>query len=107
MYHGKRTEGKGTAEYNAAIAKAFAANGADGAGPAHPLYYDTVWDQQRLIDYLQTRDDVDPKRIGMIGFSKGGIETFLCAGSDERIAVAIPCIGVQSFKYGLETNGWK
>jgi dienelactone hydrolase len=106
-YHGHRTEGKGTAEYNAAIAKAFADNGVDGAGKAHPLYFDTVWDQHRLLDYLQSRDDVDPKRIGMIGFSKGGIETFLAAASDERIAVAVPCIGVQSFAYGLDVVGWK
>lgn len=106
-FHGERTSGKGTAEYNAAIAKAFAENAADGSGKSHPLYYDTVWDQHRLLDYLLSRDDVDPKRIGMIGFSKGGIETFLASASDERIAVAVPCIGVQSFEYGLDVVGWK
>jgi predicted esterase len=61
----------------------------------------------RLIDYLVTRDDVDPKRIGMIGFSKGGIETYLAAAADPRIAVAVPCIGVESFRWANENNSWQ
>lgn len=60
----------------------------------------------RLLDYLETRDDVDVKRIGLIGTSKGGIETYLAAAVDERIAVAVPCIGVQSFRWALENNAW-
>jgi len=61
----------------------------------------------RLIDYLQTRADVDPKRIGLIGFSKGGMETYLASAADERIAVSVPCIGVQSYKFALENEVWK
>jgi poly(3-hydroxybutyrate) depolymerase len=96
-YHGER----GTqADYNAAIAKAFADGG------SHPLYYDTVWDVMRLVDYLQTRPDVDPARIGLMGISKGGIETWLGAAVDQRIAVAIPCISLQSFKWALENDAW-
>jgi dienelactone hydrolase len=100
-YHGERSKaGKGTADYTAAIAQAFK------DGKSHPFYYDTVWDMMRLIDYLETRDDVDPTRIGLIGFSKGGIETYLTAAVDTRIAVAVPCIGVQSFAWALENNSW-
>ena len=40
--------------------------------------------------------------IGMIGFSKGGMETYLAAAVDPRIAVAVPCIGVQSFRWALD-----
>ena len=87
-------------DYNAAIAKAFA------DGKSHPLYYDTVWDEMRLIDYLQTRPDVDDKKIGMMGVSKGGIETWLTAAIDPRVAVAIPIISAQSFQWGLENDGW-
>ncbi len=61
----------------------------------------------RLVDYLDTRDDVDPNRIGLIGISKGGIETYLAAAADERIAVAVPCIGVQSFEWALANNDWQ
>lgn len=96
-YHGER----GTqADYNAAIARTFEKGG------EHPLYWDTVWDVQRLIDYLQTRDDVDPKRIGLMGISKGGIETYFASAVDERIAVSVPCIGVQSFQWALEHDAW-
>ena len=96
-YHGER--GK-SADYNGAIAKAFEKGG------EHPLYYDTVWDIMRLIDYLQTRPDVAADRIGLIGFSKGGIETWLTAAADPRVAVAVPCIGVQSFQWALENDAW-
>jgi dienelactone hydrolase len=100
-YHGERIKsGKGTVEYQEAIVRAWKGSG------EHPLYYDTVWDVTRLIDYLKTRKDVDAKRIGLIGISKGGIETYLAAAVDQRIAVAIPCIGVQSFRWALESNAW-
>jgi dienelactone hydrolase len=101
-YHGERTRaGKGAAEYNEAILRAYR------TGKEHPFLYDTVWDVLRLIDYLETRTDVDAKRIGLIGFSKGGMETYLAAAVDPRVAVAVPCIGVQSFRWALENDAWK
>lgn len=101
-YHGERiTSGKGTAQYHDAIVAAWHGDG------AHPLYYDTVWDVMRLVDYLSTRDDVDTNRIGLIGISKGGIETYLAAAADQRIAVAVPCIGMQSFSWALANNDWQ
>ncbi len=57
-------------------------------GSGHPYLYDTVWDVMRLIDYLVTRSDVDPARIGVIGQSKGGTEAYLAAAADVRIAAA-------------------
>src|SRR5262245_14703649 len=101
-YHGERTRaGHGAVEYNEAIVRAWRES------REHPFYYDTVWDVMRLVDYLQTREDVDPKRIGLIGISKGGIETYFTAAADPRIAVAVPCIGVQSFRWGLQHNDWQ
>ncbi|HVS72300.1 MAG TPA: acetylxylan esterase [Phycisphaerae bacterium] len=44
-----------------------------------------MWDIMRLIDYLDTRADVDPQRIGIYGVSKGGIEAYLAAAVDPRI----------------------
>ena len=61
----------------------------------------------RVIDYLETREEVDPTRIGLMGFSKGGIETYLTAAADPRVAAAVPCIGVQSFRWALENGQWK
>jgi dienelactone hydrolase len=101
-YHGERSKaGKGSEEYQQAILRAFRQQ------REHPFFFDTVWDVMRLIDYLASRDDVDPKRIGLIGFSKGGIETYLAAAVDERIACAVPCIGVQSFCWALDHDMWR
>lgn len=101
-YHGERApESKGAAAYEEAIVRAWQ------TGREHPFYFDTVWDVMRLVDYLQSRKDVDAKRIGLIGYSKGGIETYLAAAADKRIAVAVPCIGVQSFQWALEHDAWQ
>jgi dienelactone hydrolase len=98
-YHGERSPTKGA--YDAAILRAYHEPG------EHPFFYDTVWDVMRLVDYLETRDDVDAKRIGLIGISKGGIETYLAAAVDPRITAAVPCIGVESFRWALDNNDWQ
>jgi len=49
---------------------------------------------------------VDAQRIGLMGISKGGIETWLTAAVDPRISVAVPCIALQSFQWGLEHDAW-
>lgn len=101
-YHGARTKaGSGAAEYNEAIVRTWQ------TGREHPFFYDTVWDVMRLIDYLETRDDVDPARIGAIGFSKGGIEAYLAAAADPRLACVVPCIGVQGFAWALANEQWR
>jgi predicted esterase len=105
-YHGERNGGaKGTEAYNRAIIRAWRSK--PGQPQEHPFYYDTCWDVWRTIDYLQTRSDVDPERIGLIGFSKGGIETYLAGAVDERVKVAIPAISVQCFNWGLEHDRWQ
>src|SRR5688572_13517519 len=43
----------------------------------------------------------------MIGFSMGGIQTWLAASVDERIKVAVPAIGVQSFRWSLDNDEWQ
>ena len=101
-YHGKRAGGaKGAMAYNFAISRAWK------SGKEHPFYYDTVWDLWRLVDYLETRPDVDAKKIGMIGFSMGGIEAWLAASVDERVLVTVPAIAVQSFKWSLDNEAWQ
>ena len=103
-YHGARTKaGKGSVEYSDAILRAYR----ERPNGEHPFFFDTAWDVMRLIDYLETRDDVDASRIGLIGFSKGGIETYLAAAADPRIGVAVPCIGVQSFGWAIDHDSWQ
>ena len=99
-YHGERQSGTGSASYVEAMLQTYR------TGKGHPFLYDTVWDVMRLIDYLETRPDVDAARIGVTGFSKGGMETYLAAAVDPRIAVAVPMIGVQSFGWALDNDKW-
>ena len=105
-YHGDRSGGsKGSAAYVEAITRAWKAK--PGEPQEHPFYYDTCWDLWRTLDYLETRADIDPKHIGMLGTSMGGIETWLAAAVDDRVAVAVPAIGVQSFSWSLANNAWQ
>jgi dienelactone hydrolase len=105
-YHGERAGGaQGADAYNRAIVRAWRAK--PGEPQEHPFYYDTVWDLWRTLDYLQTRPDVDGQRLGMLGISMGGIQTWLAASVDERVRVAVPAISVQSFKWSLEHERWQ
>jgi hypothetical protein len=47
------------------------------------------WDDIRTVDYLMTRPEVDPERIGCLGISMGGDRTDYLAGLDERIKCAV------------------
>lgn len=105
-YHGERSDGaKGSAAYVDAITRAWKTK--PGEKQEHPFYLDTAYDLWRTVDYLESRADVDPKRIGMIGFSMGGIQTWLAAAADERVAVAVPAIAVQSFRWSLDNEKWQ
>ncbi|HKS71852.1 MAG TPA: acetylxylan esterase [Terriglobales bacterium] len=51
------------------------------------LYF--AWDGIRGVDYLLTRPEVDPKRIGCTGQSGGGTMTMYLAALEPRIAAAV------------------
>jgi len=48
-----------------------------------------VLDARRLIDYLQTRDEMDTSRLGVMGISGGGMLTFFTSALDERIKACV------------------
>lgn len=87
-YRGERQNGKSLA---AAMAESLK------TGKGYPWLVDTVFDVTRLVDYLETRPDVDKDRIGMTGISEGGVITWMTAAIDDRIKVAAPVIGVTCF----------
>ncbi|MCC2672419.1 MAG: hypothetical protein K0Q72_4891 [Armatimonadetes bacterium] len=91
-WHGELAAG----DYEEAIIRAYR------TGQGHPWLYETVTDTIAALDYLQTRPDVDGDRIGMLGISMGGMNTYLTAAVDPRVKVAVPCIGVTSFGYQVE-----
>jgi dienelactone hydrolase len=50
------------------------------------------WDDVRTVDYLVSRPEVDPQRIGCVGLSIGGLRATHLAALDARIKVAV-CVG--------------
>lgn len=54
-----------------------------------------LYDDRRAVDYLVSRDEVDPECLGCGGLSGGGFRTIMLAGLDERIKCAV-CVGFMS-----------
>lgn len=73
------------------------------AGYSPTRYF--VWDGMRAVDYLLTRPEVDPDRIGMTGRSGGGTQTAYTAAVDDRIVAAAPECFITSMEYVLKTIG--
>jgi dienelactone hydrolase len=55
----------------------------------HPMRFDYEAVAARLIDYLETRGDVDSGRVGMMGVSVGGYYAVRTAAHEDRLAAAI------------------
>jgi dienelactone hydrolase len=64
-----------------------------------------AWDGIRAIDYLISRPDVDPERIGVTGFSGGGTVTTYVSALDERVKVSVPCSWSTYSRRQIETKG--
>ena len=52
-------------------------------------------EDQRALDVLASRDDVDAERLGCAGLSGGGLRTVYLGGLDHRIKCAV-CVGFMS-----------
>ena len=64
-----------------------------------------IWDGIRAIDYLLTRNEVDPQRIGITGQSGGGTQAASIFAFDKRIKAGAPVNYITGFRRLLESIG--
>ena len=57
-----------------------------------------AWSGIRGLDYLESRPEVDAKRMGVTGRSGGGAYSWWVAALDERIACAAPTAGITTLR---------
>jgi dienelactone hydrolase len=62
------------------------------------------WDDIRTVDFLLTRPEVDPKRIGCVGLSVGGLRACHLAALDERVKAAVVVGWMASFPAQLRKH---
>ncbi|NKB72198.1 MAG: acetylxylan esterase [Candidatus Latescibacteria bacterium] len=60
-----------------------------------------VNDGLRLVDYLQTRPEFDTDRLGAMGISGGGMQTFFSACIDERIRACVVSGYYSTFQHSI------
>lgn len=67
-----------------------------------------VWNNMRGVDLLESLDEVDPGRIGVIGHSLGGHNAIFTALFDERLRAVVASCGFNSFPfyYRGKIAGW-
>ena len=63
-----------------------------------------AWDGIRALDYLLTRDEVDPQHVGITGNSGGGTMTTWLCGLDRRWTMGAPGCFVTTFRRNLENE---
>ena len=73
------------------------------AGSSAARYF--AWDGVRALDYLASRPEVDPARLGVTGISGGGTQTSYIAALDDRVAAAAPACYITSFRRLFESIG--
>jgi cephalosporin-C deacetylase-like acetyl esterase len=64
-----------------------------------------VWDGIRAVDYLLTRNEVDPDRLGITGRSGGGTQSAYIGAMDDRILASAPECYITSFIRLLQSIG--
>jgi dienelactone hydrolase len=57
-----------------------------------------AWNGVRGIDYLISRPEVDPRRIGVTGRSGGGATSWWLGAIDDRLAAVVPVAGITDLR---------
>ena len=84
-------------------------------------YRAAVNDTRHLIDWLGTREEVNPERVAIVGFSMGALAAATIVGNDPRISTGVFMVGGAMFtevmaqcrgkagrmrEHALQTYGW-
>jgi hypothetical protein len=94
---GNSKVGQATREHSYAGAQAFIA----GSSEARYMIFDGI----RAIDYLVSRKEVDPARIGITGRSGGGTQSAYIAAFDERVYASAPECYITNFTRLIQSIG--
>lgn len=63
-----------------------------------PLSGIQVYENMRAVDYLQSRPEVDPDRLGVTGASGGGNQSMYAGAYDERFRCVVPTCSVGNYQ---------
>ncbi|MBN1294206.1 MAG: alpha/beta fold hydrolase [Candidatus Latescibacteria bacterium] len=65
----------------------------------------SVTEYRRAVDYLETRPEIDSSRIGVHGYSMGGMMAYLLTAVEPRVKVTVSCVtwnwNIDNPKYNL------
>lgn len=70
------------------------------------MFIESVIDYRRAIDYLATHPKIDMNRLGVIGYSIGGVMTFVLSAVEPRIKVAAACVTPNLQRLLMSRNHW-
>lgn len=73
--------------------------------PRESSWYHWTVAARRALTLLAKHPAVDPKRLGIFGISVGGNLTWMVAGSDKRVKVAVPIYG-SGYNYDDRKSKW-
>lgn len=65
-----------------------------------------IWDNQRCLDYLETLEFVNARRIGCMGHSLGAHSAVFLAAVDERVRCIVSNCGISSFRCNPNRCQW-
>lgn len=63
-----------------------------------------MWDDIRVADYLLTRPEVDPKRVGCIGLSLGSVRSIFLGALHEKVRASVAVCWMAEYKPMLRNN---
>ncbi|MBI3735833.1 alpha/beta fold hydrolase [Candidatus Sumerlaeota bacterium] len=65
-----------------------------------------AWDIQRIVDYLEHVEQVDPRRIGIMGHSHGAYGAIISAAFEPRISAVVASCGFTMLRVDPAPNRW-